>query len=351
MKLFKCPSCSNILYFENRRCEKCGRRAAFSADQMAMLSIEPEGNGWKIASPMPSPVVLCKNSEHDICNWIAEAGAETGYCRACRHNGIVPDIGDAHRLQYWRELEFAKHRLFYTMLRWQLPMETRSENPTHGLIFNFLADQSGQPNVMTGHDNGVITIALAEADDLERERRRLQMGEPYRTLLGHFRHEVGHHYWDILVRDRGELEGFRNCFGDERANYEAALKRHYVSGPPANWQDNYVSVYATTHPWEDFAETWAHYLHIVDTLEMASQFQLEVRPSIDTIGGLATAIDFDPYEAADCTRIVNAWLPFVFTMNSVSRAMGTNDLYPFILSPGVIRKLGFIHSLIRNNTG
>jgi hypothetical protein len=176
------------------------------------------------------------------------------------------------------------------------------------------------------------------------------MGEPYRTLLGHFRHEVGHHYWDLLVRDGGKLETCRAVFGDDRDDYAASLKRHYEQGPPADWQENYVSAYATTHPWEDFAETWAHYLHIVDTLEMGSAFGMNVRPVLDREGAHTARIDFDAYSSADVQQIVDAWLPFVFAMNSVSRAMGQGDLYPFILAAPVVSKLGFIHELIHQQS-
>jgi hypothetical protein len=194
----------------------------------------------------------------------------------------------------------------------------------------------------------VITIALAEADDAERESRRKAMGEPYRTLLGHLRHEVGHYFWERLVRDEGRLASFRATFGDDRANYGQALQTHYRSGAPADWQDSSVSRYATTHAWEDFAETWAHYLHIVDTLEMASEFGMEVRPRVDRDGELTARIRFNPYETRDVEALVNAWLPFTFAINSVNRAMGLRDLYPFILSPAVVGKLGFIHGLVRD---
>src|SRR4051812_47082773 len=199
---------------------------------------------------------------------------------------------------------------------------------------------------MTGHDNGVITIALAEADHIERERRRLQMGEPYRTLLGHFRHEVGHHYWDILMRDQGRLDACRAIFGDDRRDYGDALKQHYRLGPPSDWQSSFVSAYATSHPWEDFAETWAHYLHIIDTLEMAADFGMEIAPAIDRIGGLSAKADFDPYTVEDFDAVAQSWLPFVFAMNALSRTIGLRDMYPFILSPKVIAKLSFIHRLV-----
>ena len=348
MKLFVCQACKNILYFENRSCGRCGHRLAFMPERQTLSAIEPAGEGFRTLADGGEGRFFCANAEHDACNWLLEIGETAGFCRACRHNGTIPNLSDPVQLAGWRELEVAKHRLFYSLIRWKLPVKTRIEDPQHGLIFNFLADDpAGQQKVMTGHDHGLITIALAEADDIERERRRLEMDEPYRTLLGHFRHEVGHYFWDVLVRDAGRLDACRAMFGDDSQDYGEALKRHYDEGAPANWQDNFVSAYATTHPWEDFAETWAHYLHIVDTLEMASEFGIEIDPPSDQIGGLTARVTFDPYVADDFDAIVNAWLPFTFAMNSVARAMGARDLYPFILTPPVIAKLGFIHELVR----
>ena len=169
-------------------------------------------------------------------------------CVACRHNDTIPDISQAAHLTAWRDIELAKHRLFYSLLRWKLPLKTRAEDPGHGLMFEFLADPPSPsgPKVMTGHDDGVVTIALAEADSAEIEKRRAELAEPYRSLLGHFRHEVGHHYWDILVRDGGKLDQCRAVFGDDSQNYEAALKRHYEQGAPADWAERFVSAYATS---------------------------------------------------------------------------------------------------------
>ncbi|MBV9559958.1 MAG: putative zinc-binding peptidase [Bradyrhizobium sp.] len=348
MKLFVCQACGNIVYFENRICGRCGHRLALLPEKMTLSAIEPAGAAWKTLADDAEGRMLCANSEFDACNWLTEPGSSERYCRACRHNGTVPDLSDPVRLAAWRELEVAKHRLFYSLLRWNLPVKTRTEDLAHGLIFNFLADDPLQAQkVLTGHDNGLITIAIAEADDAEREKRRLAMGEPYRTLLGHFRHEVGHYFWDVLVRDGGRLEACRALFGDDSMDYAQALQRHYAEGPPADWQQHYVSAYATTHPWEDFAETWAHYLHIVDTLEMAAEFGLEVRPSADRVGGLSVRVAFDPYTTDNFDSLVAAWLPFTFAMNSVNRAMGLRDLYPFILSPAVIEKLRFVHTLVQ----
>jgi hypothetical protein len=261
---------------------------------------------------------------------------------------VVPDLSRPANLAAWQLLELAKHRLFYTLMRLKLPLKTVLDDPEHGLSFEFLADPPARtgPKILTGHDDGKITIALVEANDAEREQRRVAMGEPYRTLLGHFRHEVGHHYWDILVRDGGKLDECRAMFGDDSQDYGEALERHYRNGAPADWQDNFVSQYATTHPWEDFAETWAHYLHIVDTLEMVAASGMSVKPKVDKSGDFAARVDFDPYNAHSIEQIVDAWLPYVFAMNNISRAMGRRDLYPFVLSPPVIEKLGFIHGLV-----
>jgi hypothetical protein len=240
----------------------------------------------------------------------------------------------------------ASHRLFYTLLMLRLPMPNRADDPEHGLAFDFLADPPTH-NVLTGHDNGLITVALQEADDAEREARRTRMHEPYRTLLGHFRHEVGHYYWDRLVADPNRTEACRAIFGDERADYGAALKRHYDTGAPADWQAHFVSAYASAHPWEDFAETWAHYLHIVDSLETARAYGLEVHPAIAAERELHAEPRLDPYQGASFAPLVDLWLPLTYALNAMNRSMGLQDLYPFVLAPAAIGKLAFIHGLMR----
>jgi hypothetical protein len=235
MKLFKCQACGNILYFENRTCGQCGHRLAYLPEQSIISALEPAGdNRW---SPLAAPDqqrFLCRNAENDGCNWLVRPGTNDALCVACRHNGIIPDLTDQSRLSAWQQIELAKHRLFYSLLRWNLPLSTVVEDPARGLSFEFLADpplRSG-PKILTGHDEGKTTIALKEAEDAGRERRRVAMGEPYRTLLGHFRHEVGHHYGDILVRNRNKLEACRAAFGDDSIDYGEALQRHYEQGAP-----------------------------------------------------------------------------------------------------------------------
>jgi hypothetical protein len=351
VRLFQCGACGNLLYFENRFCLQCGRRLGYDPASNCLRALEQDqAGGWSSAEDPKAGFSFCANVQFDACNWLLPHSSSETYCLACRHNGTVPDLSNPVNLQKWPLIEFAKHRLAYSLIRWRLPLRTRQEDPEHGLIFHFPADPPEGPKVMTGHDNGVITIALTEADDVERENRRLQMGEAYRTL-GHFRHEVGHHYWDLLVRDQNRFADFRAIFGDETQGYDQALKRHYAAGPPPDWQERFVSAYATTHPWEDFAETWAHYVHIVDTLETANAFGTQIRPSLDRTGALAAQIEFDPYEGTDIHSIVRGWIPFVFAINNVSRSIGKRDLYPFILSGSVVEKLEFIHLLLNEPAG
>ncbi|MYZ49473.1 zinc-binding metallopeptidase family protein [Propylenella binzhouense] len=348
MKLFKCQACGQILHFENHTCMRCGRALGYIPEAGTLSALEPDGDRWRALASEGIRFRFCANAAHGTCNWLIAASSPAAFCLACRHNGVIPDLSDPARLAAWRMIEAAKHRLFYTLVRLGLPLATRAEDPEHGLVFEFLADPPAErgPKVMTGHDNGRVTIALAEADDSERERRRTEMGEPYRTLLGHFRHEIGHHFWDILVRDGGPLDECRRTFGDDRQDYGEALARHYRDGPPPGWQETHVSAYATTHPWEDFAETWAHYLHIVDTLEMAEQLGVRLEPRLDETGTLSTAVDTDPYRAASMQEIVAAWVPVTFALNSINRCMGLPDLYPFVLTPPVVAKLGFVHGLV-----
>jgi hypothetical protein len=349
MKLFRCQNCGQVLYFENTRCERCSSSLGYLPQAVTVTALEPLGGvDWRPLARPDSSVRLCDNAVHGACNWLIDTASPDAFCAACRHNRVIPDLSVGDNLLLWQKLEHAKHRLFYTLIRLGLSAKTRMEDPEHGLAFDFLADSPEQtgPKVMTGHDNGLITIALEEADDAKRELRRTQMGEPYRTLLGHFRHEVGHYYWDVLVRDGGWLEECRTVFGDDTLDYGAALQSHYQNGPPANWQNNFVSAYATTHPWEDWAETWAHYLHIIDTLEMASAFGIRVQPRIARDESLAAEIDLDPYQTKDMAEIIDAWLPLTVAVNSLNQAMGNQDLYPFVLSPPVIAKLAFVHKVV-----
>jgi hypothetical protein len=352
MKLFECQACGQPLYFENTRCESCARTLGYLPQEAALSALEPSGGAWRALAAPERLFRFCANAEHDACNWLIDEAQPQRYCVACSHNRTVPDLSNPTNLARWRRIEMAKRRLFYTLMRLGLPLRTRAVDP-QGLAFDFLADpdEGPSPRILTGHQDGLITLNIAEADDAERERRRHSMGEPYRTLLGHFRHEVGHYYWTVLVQEAGHIEAFRTVFGDEREDYGEALKRHYADGPRAGWQNEYVSAYAGSHPWEDWAETWAHYLHIVDTLETASAFSMRVRPRIGLGEELSAEIDFDPHHNVSLNRLVAAWLPLTFAVNSLNRSMGQPDLYPFVLSPAVIGKLAFIHERVHDGAG
>lgn len=351
MKLFECQVCGQPIYFENTRCERCGHRLGYLPTLTRLSALRPEGETWEALAAPGVPQRFCANAAFDACNWLVPVAEQADYCLACRHNRTIPNLSDPQNLTRWRKIEVAKRRLFYTLLRLGLPLVDRRRDPERGLAFDFLVDRGDAEDrgdaVMTGHASGLITINAAEADEAERERRRTAMDEPYRTLLGHFRHEVGHHYWDLLVADTPQIEPCRALFGDERQDYGAALERHYRDGPPADWQDGFISSYATAHPWEDFAETWAHYLHIVDTLETAMSFGLSVKPRIAAGEWLTGAIDFDPYGVVRIDDLIRAWLPLSAAVNSLNRSMGQPDLYPFVLAPTVVGKLGFIHDLVR----
>ncbi|MDB5648649.1 MAG: hypothetical protein JWL62_169 [Hyphomicrobiales bacterium] len=350
MKLFQCQVCAQPLFFENTLCEKCGHRLGYEADERRLLALDPapesQGDLWMEAGTNGRRWRLCANAAHDVCNWLVADGGSDTFCTSCQHNRTIPNLTEAANQQRWRRLESAKHRLIYTLLALNLPLTTRPDD-LEGLLFDLLEeDGPNAPPVMTGHDDGLITISLAEADDQEREKRRTSMGEAYRTLLGHVRHEVGHWYWDKLVRDGGRLEAFRVVFGDEREDYGSALQRHYANGASPDWQMHFVSPYASSHPWEDFAETFAHYLHIVDTLETAHAFGLAVRPRIRDAGELTAEMNFDPHRSQDVSQLIEAWLPLSFAVNSLNRSMGQPDLYPFVLSPAAIEKIGFIHTMV-----
>ncbi len=227
---------------------------------------------------------------------------------------IDTDLSDASALLSWQGLEIAKRRLVYTLLELGLPLDTKQEKPEIGLAFAFKSDGENGERVLTGHCDGLVTINMKEADTPSREQTRVAMGERYRTLLGHFRHESGHYYWDRLIKGSPHLESYRALFGNEEADYAEAVKRHYAS-PRQNWADEYVSAYATMHPWEDWAETWAHYLHMVDTLETAQSFGVALRPQ--PIGGAvsepvtARRVHFERFE-----DLIAAWVPLTVALNS-----------------------------------
>ncbi len=352
MRPFACPQCLRLNHFEVRVCPACAATLGYDPAIDRFRYLAEEGTTWKDRTDTPADLVVCaNNNDFGICNWLTTRDAPGGMCRACRHNRTIPDLADPAVPPLWAKVEEAKRRLFHTLIRLGLPLETKAEETPErqGLAFDFLYGEPGAagsaPKIITGHDEGLITLNVAEADDAHREQVRLDMGEPYRTLLGHFRHEVGHHFWSRLVAtDPATLEACRALFGDERADYGAALAAHYGGGAQP-WTEDFVSAYATSHPWEDFAETFAHYLHIVDVLATARGFDLSLTAFGGHDGDGQVAVEFDPYRA-DAAALAAEMAPVSFAMNAVNRAMGQADLYPFHLSDAIIAKLSFIQQTV-----
>jgi hypothetical protein len=304
--------------------------------------------------------VRCANfAAPAACNWLvplAPDGGVTGplLCCSCRLTRTVPDLADPMHGNWWARIEHAKRQLVSTLVTLGLPVQSRvAEDTERGLVFDLLRSPPGGPHVITGHADGVVTVDIEEADDATRERRRADLHEPYRTLLGHLRHEVGHYYWYRLIADSKWLEPFRALFGDERAEYAAALQRHYERGPPADWSQAHVSAYASAHPWEDWAETWAHYLHMIDALDTALSFGVGAQAIEATFEpfderALSAPRAVGPAEADTFLVFVNAWVELATALNELSRSMGQPDFYPFVLSTAAVRKLHLVHRVVND---
>ena len=358
MKIFRCDGCEQVVYFESVRCTRCGRTLAYLPDRGVVAAVEAEAEKagdaggsivWRALSPGGGRYRPCRNStEHAVCNWAVPAADTDDYCRACRLNHTIPNLDAAGATEAWHRMEIAKRRLLYTLLGLGLPVETKAENPDGGLAFDFLADGTSAGPVFTGHDDGLITINIAEADDPFREKMREQMGETYRTVLGHFRHESGHYYWQRLVENRPRMDAFRKLFGDERQDYGQARDRHYAAGPPAGWWDHHVSAYASMHPWEDWAETWAHYLHMVDGLETARAYGMTLRP-VPAGAEPEPALRANRLNLHAFDDLMKAWIPLTVALNSMNRSFGMPDCYPFVLTETAIAKLRFVHEIVEGH--
>jgi hypothetical protein len=310
MEAFTCRECGNRLYFENSACVSCGSRLAYSREERAIVPVSPEGR---------------------------YVDSEGGICFACQLTRTRPnDAAPEFVQQQYSLAEQAKRHLVVELDNLGLEIRTKAEDPAEGLTFDLLASDgvASTPDVVIGHDGGVITIDLAESDDAYREHVRATLDEPYRTLLGHFRHEVGHYYEWQLVRGDELMGRARELFGDESADYQQAIDRHYADGPPAGWEDSYISTYATMHPFEDFAETWAHFLHICDTVETAAEYGLTA---------VAPVAAFSSFRDV----VTGVWMPLTVALNMINRSMGKDDLYPFVIPAPVLDKLEFVASLPR----
>jgi hypothetical protein len=346
------------VYFENTRCLHCEQALGYCPEAAVLTGLERSaGQGQRTVYSARAPGLAgqlfryCENANRGGgCNWLVPAAADQPYCRSCRLTLVIPDLAQGAGRAAWIRIERDKRRLIYTLDALGLPLESPSgsaDGPPHRLSFRLLQDEPGQPAI-TGHADGVITLNVAEADSAFREHTREKLGEAYRTVLGHLRHESGHYYWDRLIRDDStRTDAFRELFGDERADYQHAIDQHYDRGPPPAWMADHVSSYASMHPWEDWAETWAHYLHLLDTVETAYWYGVGIAPKAGRDTSLTTIADVDPYGVADFSDLQRIWFPVIYLGNSLNRSMGQPDLYPFVLTPLVLDKLRFVHQVAR----
>jgi hypothetical protein len=324
MRTFKCR-CGTRVFFDNFQCLVCARQLGFDPDQGSMLTLTEK-------SLARSRRRQCQNYASGVCNWLVDVDSPSELCRSCALNREVDVEASETERQRLLAVEQAKRRMLFTLYELGLTVVSKEQDAERGLAFDFKSGRNGE-KVLTGHDNGLITLNLAEADPAQRERTREAMGERYRTLLGHFRHEVGHYYWYLLVQDSPELPGFRSAFGDERTDYAAALKAHYAKQPSDSDLQRCISHYAASHPWEDFAETFAHYLHLLDTLQTAASF--------DIVDG-----DLEP-KSVKFETLASKWYELSVALNSLNRSMGLQDAYPFAIAPLVKEKLRYVHDLLR----
>lgn len=354
MKSYEC-SCGNRLFFENTRCLACGSDVGFCPYCDCMTALVPQTDGTFQCghATCGASLIKCANyTQHNVCNRctgipteaaVPQANAElpeAPLCDCCRFNNTIPDLSIVGNLEKWARLEGAKRRLFYDLNLLQLPYGNAVDGIDPPLSFEFKGNvppaknrrhslsQGGQ--VFTGHDSGKITINIIEADDVEREKARVTLGEPQRTLLGHFRHEIGHYYWDLLVKNRCEDECIA-VFGNHNSPpYADALEKYYQEGPAADWADNYISAYATMHPWEDFAETWATYLNLVSELDTAAEVQF---------------LEKNVLGKSDLMEMVLESQKLSLALNEMNRSLGLMDAVPKPLVTPVVEKLKFIHAL------
>lgn len=333
MRAAQCENCGQLVFFENSLCLHCTSPLGFDVPTLEIVTLIGDRAGAQ----------RCANLEIASCNWLVEQEGEE-YCLSCRLTSERPNDDDAEGLERYRDAEFAKRRVLRQLLTLRFPVDEKT--------LDFKLKNSDIEPVMTGHADGTVTLDLAESDDARRVERREQLGEPYRTLVGHFRHELGHYYQDILLNTEQKWDGCRAMFGDERESYQDALDRHYENGPPADWPERFVSAYATMHPWEDWAETFAHYLHIRAVLETAADFGVSVQgPSaVQNDDDAHTEFEAAPqFGASDRSfdEIWDDWLPLTYALNQINRAMGKDDLYPFTLAQPAIDKLTYMHLLVR----
>ena len=348
--------CEQPIFFHNSKCLACNAELGYIPEIARLRTLRPaEAPGaWKPDGDEDPTHTYRRCANFDTvagCNWLVPAHDTNPLCRSCRLNRTVADLVDADNQRYWRAIENNKRLLVAQLLGLDLPVLSKvSEDSASGVAFDLLRSTADGLRVLTGHASGLITLNIEEADDSKREKIRHDLHEPYRTLLGHFRHEIGHYYWDRLIVGTKWHEPFRELFGDERADYAAALKTNYENGPPPDWAARHISSYASTHPWEDWAETWAHYLHVVDGLDTALSFGLTAEDLNLEVERYQREDLYSPDDddAKNMLALLNGWLELTMVLNELARSMGQHDFYPFVMSRPVVKKLHFVELVVKD---
>ena len=325
MRNLVCPKCGESVFFEQCQCTSCAQLLVFEPLELRVREL--------------AEVASCANRSLIGCNWSTDEAAK--FCSSCALSRTIPSLSSQKNVLLWKRVEQAKRRLLYDLYRLKLPLAV-ANGPW--LAFDILCESSAELPVLTGHLAGLVTLNLGEADDVEREARRVAFREPYRTLLGHFRHEVGHFYWQLLVAETALLGPFKLIFGDHSRNYQIALEEYHGRVDRSFDRDVFISEYASCHPWEDWAETFAHFLHIVSAL--------------DSLAGLPLSLDSrslqtlqDPYLESDFEALLASWKSLSYSINELNPSLGLGDAYPFHVSRAMTGKLHFVHMAIQNSRG
>ncbi len=335
---FSCE-CGAQISFDDRYCSRCQSRVGFAPAELRFYPIDQDGRSHS-GNGSEESWVLCDNGlQHDACNWLRPEHAPGHLCYGCQFNRFIPNLSDADNISLWRTLETGKKRLLFSLMQLGLPLTSGWESPDSGLLFDFLQDQRKEGEdcssfVTTGYLDGVITINVLEAEPISRIKQQQAAKEVYRTVLGHMRHESGHHFYQLVTADCGLRRDMDDIFGSDYSfpDYAQALEHYYQNGPPSDWVEKFISPYASAHLLEDWAETWGHYLHMFDTLQSASSF-----------AGFAP----DPSTLAFDEKMA-AWQIVSKALNEMNRSMGMSDAYPFVLNPRVEEKLRFVEHAIEN---
>lgn len=351
MKPFSCSQCNQAVFFENTRCETCASWLGFLPEQRRMASFQSEGkdDNTGVWQGLGLQAALrrrpCFNyTEYGACNWMVDEQAPPGaLCCSCQLTRLLPTLDDPLNLQRWRLIEQAKRRLVFTLMDLGLaPQPKQTPDDPLGLSFHFAASMPNEGPVMTGHDQGVIVLNIAEADDVHRESTRVAFNEPARTLLGHLRHEVAHYLQYRWIDNTAAIEQCRIIFGDERADYGLALQQYHAEGPPPGWAHTHISAYASAHPWEDWAETCAHFLLVFDAVQTAAAWGLQLDGPAQAAPQMQGARDLPAAEEL----VLSNWLPVAQFLNAMNRSLGLHDSYPFLMPNAVLDKMNTVQTLL-----